>query len=580
MQTTEADAKLGELERTVRQAAGTSIAIDEADYEGTPYLPLVRALNGYGAGVKSLIGEAANKSNEMVLVSRSLMECARSVRDHATEQSEHTTQVATAVEEMSATISEIASTAAQTSEAAQAMAATSRQGEECVRATAGSIDEVSQLIGHVSEVMTRLKQASGEIGKIVRVINGIADQTNLLALNASIEAARAGEHGRGFAVVADEVRQLAASTKQSTEEIVGTVETNRRLTEEIASSMGEGQESVARSVEQAQQALTKLGEIGGEVDALEGRIQTVVSATEEQAAAVSEIARSVERVAQLSRDTQACAEVSYEAGSGLRQSACRLEERVERFDLPFFGAVPVKDAVEMNAQFEPLCRMLSQLLDVELVLRLGHDYDDAIKDVGTGRALLSYQTPSTYIEAHERHGVVPLVVPLSSGEPYYRSAVVVRADSGVDRLDQLAGRSVAFGDAKSTGSKAMPESMLRKAGVALNDLSGHAFVGSHDNVATAVLNKDYDAGGLMASTAEKYVGRGLKILATSDPIPQFPICASPKLTEDQRRLVTQALVGLDDRRVLEALGKKITGFARIEDRDYDPVREMLASLRR
>ena len=87
--------------------------------------------------------------------------------------------------------------------------------------------------------MESIKQSSGEMGKIIKVIEEIAFQTNLLALNAAVEAARAGEHGKGFAVVADEVRNLAQRAAQAARETTGLIEDSTNKAKEGTGVAGE-----------------------------------------------------------------------------------------------------------------------------------------------------------------------------------------------------------------------------------------------------------------------------------------------------------------------------------------------------
>jgi len=114
-----------------------------------------------------------------------------------------------------------------------------------------SIREISQNASKASSVVqsavdvnnsttakiNHLGQSSAEIGKVIKVISGIAQQTNLLALNATIEAARAGEAGKGFAVVAYEVKELAKGTAKATEEVSESIAAIQRDTGDSVKSM-------------------------------------------------------------------------------------------------------------------------------------------------------------------------------------------------------------------------------------------------------------------------------------------------------------------------------------------------------
>jgi phosphate/phosphite/phosphonate ABC transporter binding protein len=524
----------------IEAALDRDLALGTARY-GATLRPAVQALSRYGEQVTGLVGDAANRANQVVLVSQALKKSSEQVSEHAEHQAQESTGLAAAMEEMNATIQEIARNASSTFANATRIAQANAASQQNMDSLVDSVGNVSALFDRATQVMHGLRQASDEIGQILQVINGIAEQTNLLALNAAIEAARAGEHGRGFAVVADEVRKLAEITKKSTREITDTIARNQGLTAEVCAAMESGRGMIQSSVVQTETTQSSLQVVAASVDDVNGMIHQIASATEQQSATVKEIARNVERIALLSAETQNRAAHSRRSAEGLATVAGELEQRLDAYNLSYLGL--------------------------------------AIEELGRGRALVSYQTPSTYIEAHERYGVEPLVVPLAKGDPFYQSAVVVRADSGIRSLAELRGRRFAFGDAKSTGSKAMPESMLKEAGIGLGDLARHGFVGSHDNVAKAVLAKDYDAGGLMLSAAEKYAGQGLKILATSAKIPQFPLCASPKLPAPERERLIEALVALKDPLILGALGAHVTGFARIQDRDYDGVRAMLRRLK-
>jgi len=248
-----------------------------------------------------------------------------------------------------------------------------------------------------------------------------------------------------------------------------------------------------------------------------------------------------------------------------------------------FGVVPLESPALMHRRFTPLAEYLGRALGRPVELKVAHDFSEAVRDLGEGRTQFAYLTPSTYVLAHQRFGATLLVTALRRGKPFQHSAIICRRDARLRTLEDLRGRSFAFGDVNSTSSHIVPRAMLLEAGVAVDQLGSFEHLGHHDTVAAAVVRGDYDAGAVMESVAAQYEVEGLMTLVQSPPIPEFNICAARELPADVQEALRRALIALTldggaGTVVLGALYTDYTGFAPAKDADYAGIRATMSTL--
>jgi phosphonate transport system substrate-binding protein len=190
-----------------------------------------------------------------------------------------------------------------------------------------------------------------------------------------------------------------------------------------------------------------------------------------------------------------------------------------------------------------------------------------------------------YVLAADRGCAEAELVAVRFGSPTYNGQIIVRADSGLNSIADLAGKTFCRPDPLSTSGWIIPSLTLRAAGInPETDLAEIVDSGSHDAVVAAVYNGDCDAGATYVDARSRIeedhadVMEVVTVIEVTEDIPNDGVQYVPSMSRELRDQINAALLAIAETEAgQEALDTAYqwAGLEAHDDGFYDPFRQVL-----
>ncbi|HZW20601.1 putative selenate ABC transporter substrate-binding protein [Noviherbaspirillum sp.] len=229
------------------------------------------------------------------------------------------------------------------------------------------------------------------------------------------------------------------------------------------------------------------------------------------------------------------------------------------------SAIPDEAPTELQRKFKPLGSYLEQKLGMKVEFVPVTDYAASVEGLVNNKLDMVWFGGFTFVQAKIRSNnkVVPIVQ--REEDEKFRS-VFITTDKSINRLEDLKGKTFAFGSESSTSGHLMPRSFLLAAKVSPDaDMKRVAFSGAHDATVAAVAGGKVDAGALNISVWEKLIAQGkvdpktVRVFYTTPGYFDYNWTVRSDMDPALRKKLTDAFLALN---ATDAQGKEILELQR------------------
>jgi phosphonate transport system substrate-binding protein len=248
------------------------------------------------------------------------------------------------------------------------------------------------------------------------------------------------------------------------------------------------------------------------------------------------------------------------------------------------GLIPNIAPDRQRTLYEPFRLYMERTLGQPVETFVATDYTGVVEAMAADRIDLAYFGALTYLQAEQRADVYPIVTEIDreTGTSKYYSAIIVKADSRYQRLADLQGQRIGFGDINSTSGSLYPRIMLDRAGFTnFTDPQRYVYTGGHDATLAAVINGSVEAGGIekrimqRAFDAGTFQANQVRILEEA-LVEGYPWVVRAKLDPAFVERIKNAFLQLEDQDLLRLM--RATRYTTVTKESYNEAREQARRL--
>jgi phosphonate transport system substrate-binding protein len=241
------------------------------------------------------------------------------------------------------------------------------------------------------------------------------------------------------------------------------------------------------------------------------------------------------------------------------------------------------DREKNQSTYLPLALHLEKRLGRKVILNTVDTWEGLAKSLAAGETDIALMGPWGYVLANHEAGAQAVSTILYEGKPEYFAIMVTHPQSGIRSIDDLKGRSFAFGDKGSTSGYLIPLHELQKRGIEPEKFFSRVLYTKHQAIETQVVRRELDAGADYNRNRDAMIDQGLikaeesKIFWTSAPLPNDAVAVSSRLSKDtafvQKLRGALSEVGPLLKTQPDLLPVRYTGFVDKDNAYYAPIRE-------